>query len=127
MLIRTDTLLPWNIKDRLGGILYPRNIEKVWTTAELAEIGLVKMIPMPLPDGWRRTGPSEYFIDGTEVYPTELIPPPTQAELDAEREFETIQILDENPILGKILFNLAKETRPNLQPAQFKAWVRGLT
>ena len=126
MLIRTDTLQPWDRKRLADGILYPRNIEELWSDAALLAIGLVTMTPKAMPDGHRRTGPSTYGITGQEDYPTELIPPPTLEEIAEDRENETVNILDKNPILGRILFYLAKETRPSLTREQFATWIRGL-
>lgn len=35
--------------ERIDGILYPRNIEQLWTVEELAAIGLEKYVPPPKP------------------------------------------------------------------------------
>ncbi len=85
MLIRTDNLAPWR-GEALRGVRHPLNIEALWSAGELAAIGLVKAIPMVVPDGFRAAGMPTYAGDGRETIPLEAIPPPTAQEVDVGKE-----------------------------------------
>ena len=85
MLIRTDTLQLWQ-GEALEGVRHPSNIEALWTAQELAAIGLVRAIPMVIPEGFRAAGRPSYGADGTEAITLEAIPPPTAEEIDAGKE-----------------------------------------
>lgn len=77
MLIRFDTLQPWSGSERLpdeNGVLYPSNIEELWSAADLAAIGLAIPLPFTAPDGFHAIGAPRYELDGSTiktVYDTE--------------------------------------------------------
>jgi hypothetical protein len=125
MLIRTDTLVPWK-GEPLSGLKHPKNIEKLWTVQELADVGLVVAIPLDIPPGHRRIGPISYNAAGQSFAATELIPPPTPAELDADDVKELNRIFSQRVLL-KILYALAKDARPALTRPEFRAWIEGLS
>ncbi|MEI9964361.1 MAG: hypothetical protein WDM92_06315 [Caulobacteraceae bacterium] len=81
MLVRLDTLQPW-LGERLGEdeVLYPRNIEELWSAEDLAAIGLAIPTPFAAPDGQVITGAPRYETDGAngvrEVYDTQDAPAP---------------------------------------------------
>jgi len=51
----TDTFTPWDLGP-IAGIRHPRNIEQLWTDAELAAIGLFKAVETTIPVDMRSTG-----------------------------------------------------------------------
>lgn len=123
MLIRTDTLQPWR-GEPLAGVRHPSNIEVLWTAPALAAIGLVFAKPAAIPEGHRRSGPSTYLEDGSEVIPSEPVPPPTPEELDVEKE----RTLDSHlaSLAFRVLFDhenriRSLEGRPAATPQQFRA------
>lgn len=91
MLIRTDILKPWQGERLADGILYPVNIEQVWTPADLAAIGLVSRTPFVVADGFRTVGAASYAVDGAETFATEAIPPPTAQEISDKKDATTAQ------------------------------------
>lgn len=125
MLIRTDTLQPWKGERLSNDLLYPKNIDALWSDGELLNIGLVHAIQFILPTGYKFDGASTWDATGQEFRPTKLIPPPTPAELEEADNDELGSILSQR-VLKKILFALAKAAKPNLKEAQFESWVRGL-
>ncbi len=131
MLIRTDTLKPWQ-GERLAGILYPLTIEKLWSDPELAAIGLVKRKRFVVPDGQRIVAGASptYAIDGSETYPVEDIPPPTAEQLAAE-DAANVDDVVANPRMGKVLLELVNAIRdlqgkPEITADQLKTWVASL-
>ena len=61
MLIHIDTQEDWNPKLPIDGIRHPKNIESLWSTEELAAIGLmVKPAPEPTPAPEPSTDPNDY-------------------------------------------------------------------
>lgn len=76
---------------------------------------------------YRRNG-EDRSLAGNTLTITYLWQEWTQAEKDAEiarrAEAETDSIVSDR--LGKVLYELAKVSRPTLTPAQFRAWVRSL-
>lgn len=83
MLIRIATLTPWRGERTADGVALPPNIEKLWTDAELAAVGLVKAKPFVAPEGMRRVPGSEptYAADGATTWPTEPEPAPPPRQL----------------------------------------------
>ena len=122
MLIRTDTLQPWDKKRLASGILHPRNIEQLWSDADLLEIGLVKRIPFVTPEGWRAIGGPTYDITGQETYQIELIPLPTAEEIAAEKVSDIDRVFNSYAIT-KLLFSLGKEQGMFNDLAGMRAWV----
>ncbi len=122
MLINVNTLLPWNHKDRLDGILYPSNIEKLWSVEELAVIGLVKEVPFLVPAGYRTTGPSTWDQNGVETRPVELIPLPTPEEIEAQKTAQLDGIFGDQAII-KLLYYLGQEQGMFNSLEAMRAWV----
>lgn len=66
----------------------------------------------------------ERSVSGDTLTLTYLWTPPSEAELTSRTEADADRkVLDRLP---KILFALARETRPELTLKQFRAWVEGL-
>lgn len=61
MLVRLETLTPWN-GEPLSGLRHPANIEALWSADELAAIGLAKPKPFSVPDGKVAVGPVTYVL-----------------------------------------------------------------
>jgi len=127
MLIRKDTLRPWE-GEVLGELRHPLNIEQVWTVEELAAIGLVKAVHAVLPQGMMRLpGPATYDINGVETIPFGPFPEPTPEEIE-ENIQRRLAHLDIDPMWG-FIFDLWNEVRvlkglSSLTKLQFKAVVR---
>lgn len=66
MLVRLDTLQPW-AGERLNDVLYPGNIESLWSADDLAAIGLVTPVPFDLPEGFHIVGDARFELDGSIV------------------------------------------------------------
>ena len=62
MLRHIDTQEPWDHTQPIDGVRYPRNIEKVWPTEELAFIGLevAPVVPPVIPPP--STDPNDYRL-----------------------------------------------------------------
>ena len=130
MLIRTDTLVPWN-GERIGSpaLLHPPNIEHLWTVEALAAVGLIQRVPFVLPAGKRTVGNPTYDALGVETYVTEDIPPPTAEQVDAGKESYLNRHLVQ--LHWKILFDLVNDVRvlkgqAQLTAVQFRAAMKNL-
>jgi hypothetical protein len=122
MLIRTDILKPWK-GERLKGVLYPKNIEALWTEAELLAIELVREVPFVVPDGFRKLPNScTWDITGQQICDVEAIPAPTQEEIDTMEAAMLDGLLSSEP-LSKILLNLASASAQPLTEQEFRDWV----
>lgn len=77
---------PWT-GEALAGVRHPLNIEQLWTDAQLAAVGLYRVIPFVAPDGYSRTGQPSYALSGSAVAETfsVLLDPPTQ--IISDRQF----------------------------------------
>lgn len=79
MLINLETMQPW-AGEQLGGVGYPANIETLWLSAALREIGLAFPEPFVVPPGKVTTGPATYDLapNGAvkTIYAVEDAPPP---------------------------------------------------
>ncbi len=122
MLINVNTLLPWDRKDRLDGILHPSNIEKLWSVEELAAIGLVKEIPFIAPPSYRVTGPATWDQFGVETRPIELIPVPTPEELEARKAAQLDSVFSDTAII-KLLYYLGQEQGMFNSLEAMRTWV----
>ena len=97
MLVRLDTFAPWAgeplptlVDDEIQPIVHPRNIEQLWSTAELAAIGLAIPVPFPTPEGKVRVGSASYeLVEGEvhEIYAVEDAPPPAVPFSISDRQF----------------------------------------
>lgn len=67
MLIRRETLTPWNARERINGIMYQSNIEALWSAEELAAIGLYVPVPAVMPANHVKVGESSYEWTGTHI------------------------------------------------------------
>lgn len=65
-LIIKTTLTPW-AGERLNGILHPRNIEHLWSDADLAALDLYRPEPFAVPAGHVTTGTVRYEWTGTAI------------------------------------------------------------
>lgn len=76
----------------IGGVLYQREIEQLWSAADLEAIGLWRddMIAaaVPVPDGKQITSTTVQRVEGVVRYVNTLvdIPRPTEDQVDAERD-----------------------------------------
>ncbi len=122
MLIRTDTLTPWEGERLSDGVLYPKNIEKLWSVEELAAIGLVPMVPFVVPDGHMIIGEATYDATGQQTYPTEPIPPPTPEEIAADKA-EAMDGVFRSWATTKLLFYLGQAQGLFNSLEEMRAWV----
>jgi len=78
----SDNFTAW-AGEPIGGIVYPRSIEALWSAQELADLGLYLPIDPGVPDGKIATGFSVARVDGvvTFVYTLEDAPPPPFTDL----------------------------------------------
>jgi len=128
MLIRTDILRPWR-GERIDGVLYPRNIEFLWTVEELAAIKLVKEVPFKVPQGHRKVGAeATWNAAGQRHEETVEVPVPTPAEALADDSLRMDDLLGQYKMLQRVLWQLAKRAtnKPNMTLSEFKDWMRGL-
>lgn len=76
---------------------------------------------------YRRSGETRELVGDTLTITQEYVPW-SQTEIDEEmarrEDSDVARVVDRK--LGKVLYTLAKETRPTLTPEQFRAWVRSL-
>lgn len=126
MLVRSDTLTRWRLEP-LNGISHPRNIETLWSDAELAAIGLYRVVPFVLPEGKRKvSGPTYEIVDGkaVESFVVEDIPPLTDVQKD--------ELVPPNTsMMFKVLFVLWNDMREGkgqvaLTPIQFRVLLKSM-
>lgn len=110
-------------------IRHPRNIEKLWSKADLNHIGLAPLVKTPAdpPEGQIVDTTSRVLIDGEchVQYTYKDIPPPTieEIELDKERQFNSVP--DKWKKLMFELYNMANNG-PEVTMQEFKDYVKGL-
>lgn len=87
---------PKSFKDSMG-ITHPKEVFTLWTDIELATIDWYTFIPFVLPSGERvlTYSYSQVDLQIIESAITEVIPPPTQEEIDLRNELEANSHLDE--------------------------------
>lgn len=86
---------PKSFKDSMG-ITHPKEVFILWSAEELAAIEWYEFIPFVLPSGERVLAYSYTQVDLQiiESATTEIIPPPTQEEIDLQKEIDANNQLD---------------------------------
>lgn len=125
-----DTFTAWR-GDKIGGISHPTNIEKLWSPNDLSAIGL--FLPEDadqVPDGSRIVSRSVHRVYGVVKFVNliEVIPDPTQQEIDAELD-DLVRSIDSGKSLLRALavkqFQLEKALiNGSLTASEFKADIR---
>jgi hypothetical protein len=66
MLVRFDTLQPWDPTQDINGVRYPTTIEG-WSASDLKEIGLAVPTPFNAPAGYHTVGAPRYELAGDGI------------------------------------------------------------
>lgn len=103
----------------IDGVLYQREIEQLWSAADLEAVGLWRddMIAaaVPVPDGKQITSTNVQRVEGVVRYVSTLVdvPRPTEDQVDAERD----RRISGGFVFGGVTYQSRPEDRENIMGA----------